>query len=518
MSELWKASKKAKLLKADGWIYKPMDGKPCAYVRYTEYEKYINLVLGKNKMFKSSPKRFADIINHLKMYNDAELPFMEKDPNVIAFDNGVLLLDTVVFHAYGSPAAKNKVARHYLSQIYTGKTHTPVFDNLLYHQLKDISIDEAEAVYNMFLALVGRSFFLTGEHDNLSIAPCLLGDSNTGKSTIINIIEAMHSQDSVGAISANTEATFGLDNLFDKSIVVIPEIPPDMHNVLNPALLQSMISGENINVPGKYKKSFTGRFRPTIWMAGNVFPKYQDKRGAVARRLPIFTFEQFIEKRDGTIEKTIKENELGDLICKCLKAYWKMLLEHKGKDFWEFCPSYFIDNRELASVATNWLHRFLTASPDENRSRDMKYYVRKTAREGDNRLKTPIDDVKKLFTNYMKFNHPGEKINWEENDYSTFKALGYQVLKEHTCKACGEKARGGKDKCCKNYAAANRTKRTFVYDMEIVREEIAPPPQYKIKSDEAEERFVETYHPQIVGKAKQLGRLAIFRGGEKEVF
>ncbi|KAI8584864.1 hypothetical protein BDZ88DRAFT_456542 [Geranomyces variabilis] len=382
-------------------------------------------------MFKSSPKRFNDIINHLKLYDDAELPFMSVDNNILAFDNGVLELDTVTFHEYGSEVAKDAVARHYIPHVFTGNMHTPLFDTILYHQLKDRTLDEAHEIYNIFLALIGRSFFPIGTYDNLAIAPYLLGESNTGKSTIVNVVKAMYAPHSVAAISATHEQQFGLDNLHDKELIIIPEVPSNLHKILDVTLLQSMISGDDISVAGKYSKAFSRKFRVPQWFAGNFFPQYVDTKGAAVRRLPIFMFEQFIEKRDGTMEKTIIKNELGDLIYKSLKAYFKMINENKGRDFWDFCPTYFIDNRELASVATNWLHRFLTASPDENRSKEAKFYVRKKVLAGDKRLKSPLDDIKKLFTNYMRFNHPNEKIVWNDNDHTTFKQLGYEVVKEH---------------------------------------------------------------------------------------
>ena len=40
------------------------------------------------------------------------------------------------------------------------------------------------------------------------------------------------------------------------------------------------------------------------------------------------------------------------------------------------------------------------------------------------------------------------------------------------CNWCKNKATGGKEKCCKNYHSANRVKKTTVYDMQLLAEEI----------------------------------------------
>ena len=42
-----------------------------------------------------------------------------------------------------------------------------------------------------FLALIGRLFYDVKQFDNLDIMPLIVGDTNTGKSTIIDIIRDM---------------------------------------------------------------------------------------------------------------------------------------------------------------------------------------------------------------------------------------------------------------------------------------------------------------------------------------
>ncbi|KAJ3295491.1 hypothetical protein HK104_002582 [Borealophlyctis nickersoniae] len=84
---------------------------------------------------------------------------------------------------------------------------------------------------------------------------------------------------------------------------------------------------------------------------------------------------------------------------------------------------------------------------------------------------TPIQDVHKAFLNFMKFNHPEEKVQWEDGDHCTFKALSYEILTVNVCRSCGAKAKGGKTKCCPEYdGKANRSKKVYVCDLEIVNE------------------------------------------------
>ncbi|KAJ3275182.1 hypothetical protein HK104_003944, partial [Borealophlyctis nickersoniae] len=178
-----------------------------------------------------------------------------------------------------------------------------------------------------------------------------------------------------------------------------------------------------------------------------------------------------MENRDSSIEDVVIQNELPQLICKCLKVYKWLREKYQKKDFWDFAPIYFVDNKEYASSATNWLHKFLTAVPDGNNSSTCKFYVRKRTVK-DNRISTSLEDVKKAFQKYMQFNFPKEKFEWDDTDHSTFKSLGYEVKKTNMCKSCKQEARGGKNKCCIDYGTANRTRRVMIYNLELVAEDV----------------------------------------------
>jgi hypothetical protein len=247
MSELWAYSRKHKLMKLDGWIYKPRDADhPAAYLRWMEYEPFINMVLRGNSIFTATPKRFKDIMEHLAHYDDADLPLLKVDLNILACSNGCLLLKEVEFVPYNDKRVKGKVARHYIDQTFTGKTHTPVFDSFVLYQLEEeVSKEESLKIYDILLAFIGRLFFKVRQWDRWGVAPLILGESNTGKSTLYNIIKKMHAPNSFGVVTANHQKTFGLDELYEKSVIAIPDMPHNMRETLDATILQTMITGED---------------------------------------------------------------------------------------------------------------------------------------------------------------------------------------------------------------------------------------------------------------------------------
>lgn len=58
----------------------------------------------------------------------------------------------------------------------------------------------------------------------------------------------------------------------------------------------------------------------------------------------------------------------------------------------------------------------------------------------------------------MRFRHPVIKYP-RASDYSAFNRLGYRVVRQHVCKACGSQATAG---CSFHYSVADRSKRYVI--------------------------------------------------------
>jgi hypothetical protein len=478
MSIIWEYAKERSLKKKGEMIYKPVEDKPCAYVPWLEFNAFINLVLKGNRTFLSGPKRFKDITEHLKLYDDDDLPVMTIDEDYLAFRNGVLCITDLQFYDYSHQCLKDIVARHFIDVPFDGSTVTPVFDKLMEHQLPVDEIpEERKRIYDTILGLLGRLFFKTNRFDRFSVAPFLYGDTNCGKSTLLNIVKAWFPATGIAVMSSNSEKQYALHNLIDNDVVLIPDMPHNFHEIIDPTLIQNMIDGDHVNIVGKHAHARTAVFDVPLLTAGNMFPQFRDKKGAVVRRFAIFMFTNYINERDDSMLDRILANELPAVILKALQAYWKLVEEVRGKSFWDIVPNYFTENKEeIARPATNWLHRFLTADPDENKSKTSRFYAMKKVIDGEGRLRCSIQDVRKMFQRWVQFNHPEENVKWEENDYTTFRMLGYEIERQNMCKSCKGKAKGGQEPCCAEYSTANRSKRVYILDLLLVQENIPQPP------------------------------------------
>ena len=112
---------------------------------------------------------------------------------------------------------------------------------------------------DIFEILVGRLLYPTKAHDNWQIMLFLKGDSNSGKSTILNILTKIFPEGSVGCITSTTEGTFGLESLFNIRLVLFPDMSESIGKNLQRETWQSMVSGEKVSVAQKHKKALTDK-------------------------------------------------------------------------------------------------------------------------------------------------------------------------------------------------------------------------------------------------------------------
>ncbi|PNG99230.1 hypothetical protein TSOC_014968, partial [Tetrabaena socialis] len=94
-----------KLRKANGLIFEPVPGCPCAYRERCDYGTYINDVLEDSEVYTSNPKRFDEAMKFLTNYHCKRFPLLVTDRDLLSFANGVLELSSGIFTNYEGLAA-----------------------------------------------------------------------------------------------------------------------------------------------------------------------------------------------------------------------------------------------------------------------------------------------------------------------------------------------------------------------------------------------------------------------------
>ena len=422
------------------------------YEPYLEFKDYINQVFSNENddeynILRKKVKNFSDLHKSLETINDRYLSFIKLDYKYFAFNNGVLNIDNLEFGQVNNNICCGVYfnSDFDINLLNNTDIETKDWDNLIKYQI-------GEENYDYFIGFIGRLFFNVGEKDNWQCSPFILGQANTGKSTVFNIISKLFGN--IGTISDNTEAGFGLSSLYDKQVLLCPELPENMNKVVPRTQFQSIVSGENINISIKNKLSKSVKWNVPLFMGGNHYPNYKDKAGSVSRRLASFKFETEIKNKDTKLEQRIINNELPSILIKCIKAYFNMIEEIGDKAFEDWDNEYFRQSIEQIKEETNLFYCFMTSINNYTKIEHIKDEV------------TRLEDLKKVYLNYLRYQHPTEPNLWHSSNIYTLKKLGYIYKSTHICSSCDKKAVIG---CCDNFSRINRKKKMTIINLRMTK-------------------------------------------------
>jgi len=163
------------------------------------------------------------------------------------------------------------------------------------------------------------------------------GVAGTGKSTILRLIRSFYAPGDVGIIPNNIEPVFGLSAVYQKLVILCFELRSDFG--LNPALMQTMMSGEPMTIQVKFKTAIPDyEWKAPFAAAGNMNADWPDAQGAISRRWAIVAFDRTLERGDSKLmSKLLAEMPL--LVQKCNRAYLEMVQRIKSHQAWDLDAS-----------------------------------------------------------------------------------------------------------------------------------------------------------------------------------
>lgn len=423
--------------RGNGIIYAPHNNLSYAMVvRWEDPSRYVNNLLKSDNRFHESPKYLDELLKWIKNNEHPDFPYIENDHNLYGFRNGVLDIRT---NAFSFGFDEPKVVRRFYDCDYAA-VPTPLWDSIITSQLP-------EDAHEVLLCLLGRLLFKVGQMDNWQIMPLIVGESGTGKSTILKVL--MHLFARVGNIDDHFDHVYGLASLYETELVICDDLPRDIKNRLPQQSWQKMVTGSLINVRKAY-----GDPRDVVWdvhqlWAGNWVPNYVDM-GQVGRRLVVFQFNHILPRgeSDTRLEDDIVASELVGILQKILFVYHRSVAEHGRRAFYDWCPDYFHHTSDEMRAATNPLFRFL---------RDEDWVL--TQPDGE----TPVDAIRDAFQKYLK------KPVSKKLDRATFLQANpsWVVTERKVCGICS--CPGGKRKrCCDRYDPKRRISQYYVPGLTLV--------------------------------------------------
>jgi hypothetical protein len=444
-------------------VYAPVPGCPCAYVKLMDFDQFVPHVLRGLRIYRCSVQRSKDIKTYLAEYDEDAFPRLERDRALLSFANGVLVLPenrfVPIHDGVAPPELEGRVARHHIDKEYTGSHETPVMDGLL-----DTQFGTIDGRRDTLYMLIGRLFFQVKELDNWQVVPVLLGLGGTGKSSLLNVIEGMFAADKVGDIDSNFERVFGMQDKYDKELVLVRDAPVQMRTVLPQEMFQKMVAGEGLQVSVKNGTAFSDRWRVPIFIATNHYLDYEDGMGQISRRVVTFRFDRTLDSNTAdTRMDALMAEELPNIVAKCLRFYLDTVARVGGCVFWKFCPEVLRNAQEDAMTETSIVYSFLL-SGSRDAAGGVLAFMR---REGST---VTYADFKAEYETFLSVHHKdcvrGPAYRLSTHTAAPFARLGYDLRQVNTCKSCLAPALVG---CCSEYSMSNRGKTWLILNMEMVR-------------------------------------------------
>lgn len=306
---------------------------------------------------------------HLKMgTNIPEFPELKPDRLVFSFTNGIYFGKNDIFKKYSELTFTDRefVACKYFPIAFPEDVpdwrsiNTPLFERILrYQHLED-------AVIDWIYAFCGRMLYSIGDRDNWQVALYIFGASNSGKSTIAQILEMLFDEIHVGVLTCgNFEKNFGLESLCDKLMYTCPEVKKDFG--MPQDILQTIICGENVQVPTKYNKAQPVKWKSHGMFFGNHFGNWDESKGAISRRFVVCEFPETV-KEPMDLANQIQSTEIALLLKKMNCAYIDFTNKFGRTNIWSVLPAYFSTTSMKLKAAVNSLIKYIFESEEIERT------------------------------------------------------------------------------------------------------------------------------------------------------
>lgn len=430
---------------------------PCVSVAFMPFKEFINYALACDAD-RSSKSALTKVILWMEQVDHPRFP-IECEDNLqtsrVAFRNGYFDLDTLELHRWDDPLTdKNFKTNMYMEfdcpeSNDPGIVHgTPTWDRMLSYQLPDPEDKD------WFECTIGRLFYKVKKKDDWQITPWVVGDANTGKSTICHIVAKLFPADLCGAITASFEPRFGLQALCKKRVLITADTPVDIHRLLSAADFQSMVSGEEVSIARKGMVAIPAhKWTSPMLNASNAPAKWEDAAGSIKRRIWHFIFESLVQQLDTQFASIITTQELPYLFRRVIQIYHdKRLLVGHG-DIWKFAPPMVLRAKDELCVVTDPLTEFIN-----NGSRYFQcIYVQGAV--------TTLADLNAAFNKFMEHERKikGKIIG---RDFYPLRKAGFEVVRANRCKVCQKSP--SMLNCGDHYNIRNKHMVRVVNHMELV--------------------------------------------------
>lgn len=300
-----------------------------------------------------------------------------KEPatRVISFANGMLDVDKWVLGDVAGAFTPNRPDLFNLVSCpydYNPTATAPAFLRFL-----QSIFENDEAAKREVLKMMGYLLTADNRYQKMFVVG---GVTNSGKSTLANLIQQLVGQEACATPSISSMSTnFGPQTLFGKSLAVVSEANNGGDQRAIPLgavdLIKAITGGDRVQIDRKHKEPLSMKLPVRFLFACNHLPQFFDPSGAMARRIHLFWLSRSHLNNPDLHLGARLEAELSGIVNLALQGL-RWLLVEDGK----FIPMAAADEhlrnykRQMAP-ASAFMEDCLEAAPDATISRRDLYFM-----------------------------------------------------------------------------------------------------------------------------------------------
>ncbi|MBE6873190.1 MAG: hypothetical protein E7493_04710 [Ruminococcus albus] len=284
---------------------------------------------------------------------------MNTDEDYINFQNGILNIRTMKFSKH-TPKLMSSIQ---IPCQWSGvETPTPVFDSFL-----DTLTGGNKQTQLLILEYMG-AILSNVQGWRFKKAMFLLGEGDTGKSTLINLITLLLGSGNVAERDLRSlNERFGKTAAYNKRLIYSNDLP--FMKIEENAIFKNLTGGDTIAIEYKNKEPFDFKFKGLLLYGMNSLPHFGGDKGEhVYNRIIIVRCDNVIpkEKKDPNMEKKLYAERNG-IIYKCVVALREAINRNYRFSITQDCIDNLTEYKKENSTPVEFWSTFLRPlTADEN--------------------------------------------------------------------------------------------------------------------------------------------------------
>ncbi|KAI9176079.1 hypothetical protein H9P43_006444, partial [Blastocladiella emersonii ATCC 22665] len=330
-------------VKDSEYIYKPSAKNPFYFERHMTVDEYVSYILDDVFVdyYNQDASKYRRHVTQRLAQCSKNIPQYKQNRSLIAFKNGVLFTGTHENRKWG-PISLQDIEDNYEWFVNHVCSGNPVvwtyidnefdFDYLNkyselslgpYQDVLDLQFGSNELAKIQYVMMYfGRTMFPVGYFDNWAITPFTYGESGTGKSLSIKLVQDIHGMHRFQATASDETVTkFTIAYTKNKVAWELTDVNADFFEKLGFQTAKNLVEGKGLSSARKGGDEVTDAFEAHMLPTSNFVLKITEVFNEVSKRFMFINFTKKPERENTFLQAQSRDKYLLNILLFALDAY-----------------------------------------------------------------------------------------------------------------------------------------------------------------------------------------------------